>query len=143
LTLPAKKGDSRNLTNSVGAADRDAAWSPDGKSISWFSDEGGEYQLVISDQMGKDKKKIKLNNPTFYYTPVWSPDSKYLSFADADRTLWVVEISSGIVTKIDNEGFVPPQRLIYPEWAPDSKWICYTKRLTTEYAAFCVFDGAK
>lgn len=140
LTLPAKKGDSRNLSNSVGAADREAAWSPDGKLISWFSDEGGEYQLVISDQLGKDKKKIKLNNPTFYYTPVWSPDSKYLSFADADRTLWVVEISSGNVKKIDNEGFVPPQRVIYPEWAPDSKWICYTKRLTSEYAAIFVYS---
>jgi tricorn protease len=39
--LPAKKGDSRNLSNSVGVADRDAAWSLDGKFISWFSDEGG------------------------------------------------------------------------------------------------------
>lgn len=140
LTLPAKNGDSRNLTNSPGVADRAAAWSPDGKYISWFSDEGGEYQLVISDQFGKEKKKIKLNNPTFYYTPVWSPDAKYLSFADADRTLWVVEISSGNVKKIDNEGFVPPNRVIYPEWAPDSKWISYAKRLTSEFAAIFVYS---
>jgi tricorn protease len=140
LTIPAKKGDARNLTNSQGIADREAAWSPDGKYISWFSDEGGDYQLVISDQFGKDKKKIKLNNPTFYYTPRWSPDSKYLSFADADRTLWVVEISSGNATKIDNEGFAHPQHVIYPEWAPDSKWITYTKRLTNEYAAIFVYS---
>lgn len=140
LTLPAKKGDVRNLTNSPGNADRDAAWSPDGKYISWFSDEGGEYQLVLSDQFGKDKKKIKLEKPTFYYTPSWSPDSKYLSFADADRTLWVVEVSSGTATKIANEGFTHPQHVIYPEWAPDSKWIAYAKRLTNEYSAIFVYS---
>jgi tricorn protease len=47
--------------------------------VSWFSDEGGEYQLVISDQFGRTKNKIA-ENPTFYYKPSWSPDSKYLSF---------------------------------------------------------------
>jgi tricorn protease len=52
----------------------------DGKSVSWFSDEGGEYQLVISDQFGRTKNKIAIENPTFYYKPSWSPDSKYLSF---------------------------------------------------------------
>jgi tricorn protease len=45
------------------------AWSPDG--VSWFSDEGGEYQLVISDQFGRTKNKIA-ENPTFYYKPSWS-----------------------------------------------------------------------
>jgi tricorn protease len=96
--------------------------------------------LVLSDQFGKEKKKIKLSNPSFYYTPRWSPDSKYLSFADADRNLWMVEINTGKTTKIDNEGFANPQRLIYPEWASDSKWIAYTKRLTNEYAAIFVYS---
>ena len=30
-SVPAEKGDVRNLTNSSGAADRDPAWSPDGR----------------------------------------------------------------------------------------------------------------
>jgi tricorn protease len=140
LTLPAKKGDSRNLTKSNGVADRDVAWSPDGKYISWFSDEGGEYQLVIADQFGKNHRKIKLEKPTFYYTPAWSPDSKMISFADADRTLWIAEIATGKVKMVDNEGFAHPTRLIYPVWAPDSKWVSYTKRLTNEYAAIFVYS---
>jgi tricorn protease len=80
FTIPAEKGDARNISNSQGVADRAVAWSPDGKSVSWFSDEGGEYQLVISDQFGRTKNKIAIENPTFYYKPSWSPDSKYLSF---------------------------------------------------------------
>ncbi len=60
FTVPAKKGDARNISNSQGVADRAVSWSPDGKNISWFSDEGGEYQLVIADQFGKEKRKIVL-----------------------------------------------------------------------------------
>jgi tricorn protease len=34
LTVPVEHGDIRNLTNSPGFADRDPAWSPDGKRTS-------------------------------------------------------------------------------------------------------------
>src|SRR5690606_12766649 len=48
FTVPvdSDKGDWRNLTQTSGVADRTPAWSPDGKWISWFTDESGEYQLV-------------------------------------------------------------------------------------------------
>ena len=140
LTIPAKKGDARNLTNTQGIADRSVAWSPDGKSISWFSDEGGEYQLVISDQFGKEKKKIAIANPTFYYHPTWSPDSKYLSFYNESRTLWFVDVNSGLFTEIANEGFTHPEHVIYGAWAPDSKWLAYTKRLSNEYSAIFIYS---
>ncbi|MCX6223812.1 MAG: hypothetical protein NTV01_03535 [Bacteroidia bacterium] len=48
FTAPAEKGDVRNLSNSQGVADREPAWSPDGKTIAWFTDESGEYQLVLA-----------------------------------------------------------------------------------------------
>jgi tricorn protease len=66
FTIPAEKGDVRNLTRSSGVADRTPAWSPDGQSIAWFSDDGGEYGLVIADQFGKDPRTIELPDPTFY-----------------------------------------------------------------------------
>jgi len=52
FTIPAEKGDVRNLTHSTGSAERDPAWSPDGKSIAYWSDASGEYQLVIESQDG-------------------------------------------------------------------------------------------
>ena len=53
VTVPAKKGDAHVLTETPGAHARSPAWSPDGKSIAYFSDETGEYQLVVRPQDGK------------------------------------------------------------------------------------------
>jgi tricorn protease len=140
FTVPAEKGDVRNLTRSPGVADRAPAWSPDGEKICWFSDAGGEYRLVIAEQDGSDPREIAIDAPTFFYTPRWSPDSKYVAFGDADRNLWVVEASDGEARKIDNEGYAHPERTIYPEWSPDSKWIAYTKRLDNQYNAIRVYS---
>ncbi len=78
LTVPAEKGDIRDITNSPGVADRDPSWSPDGKWIAYFSDESGEYALHLRTQNGMgDVRKINLGNPpSFFYGPTWSPDSK-------------------------------------------------------------------
>ena len=86
LTVPAEKGDVRNLTHTPRVAERDPAWSPDGKSIAFFSDESAEYELHIVDQSGLGSvKKINLGNPpSFFYGPLWSPDSKKLHTPTSD-----------------------------------------------------------
>ncbi len=77
FTVPAEKGDVRNLTNSSSSAEGDPAWSPDGKSISYFSDKSGEYRLCIEAQNGlTPPREIVLEHPTHFYTSSWSPDSK-------------------------------------------------------------------
>src|SRR3954453_17945926 len=103
LTAPAEKGDVRNLTNSPGVMDRSPAWSPDGKSIAYFSDESGEYALHIKAQNGAgETKKIALaGKSAFYFDPKWSPDSKSIAFNDNMKNLWMTEIASGKVTKVD------------------------------------------
>src|SRR5215510_10930875 len=60
ISVPAEKGDARNLTNTTGVAERDPSWSPDGKWIAYFSDESGEYALHLRDQKGMGEVK-KIN----------------------------------------------------------------------------------
>ncbi|HSE31378.1 MAG TPA: PDZ domain-containing protein [Pyrinomonadaceae bacterium] len=129
VTFPAEKGDPRNLTNSVGAHDRSPAWSPDGKSVAYFSDESGEYELHIRSQDGKgDVRKIKLTGAGFYEDPVWSPDSQKISFVDNSWTLYWLDLKTGVAKKIGSEYLYGPTRAktIHHVWAPDSKWLAYT-----------------
>ena len=136
VTVPAEKGDYRNITQTTGSHERFPAWSPDGKTIAYFSDASGEYQLYIAQQDGKAAPKIfKLNGSGFYAFPTWSPDSKMISFADNGRNLYVLEIASGTITKIDSdELYVPgPFRNLFGDWSFDSKWIVYTKVTETQF----------
>ena len=62
VTVPAEKGDARNITGSVAAHERSPQWSPDGSRIAYFSDASGEYELHVASHDGKgDVKKYKLD----------------------------------------------------------------------------------
>lgn len=142
FTIPAEKGDVRNLTNSSGSAERDPAWSPDGKWISYFSDRSGEYRLYIEAQDGlTPPREIVLDNPTHYYTPSWSPDSKKLVFTDTGLHVWVLEVASGKAKVVGNDPWMVPQRTLNPVWSPDSKWVAYSSRLRSLYHAIFISNA--
>ena len=139
FTIPAEKGDVRNLTHSSGSAERDPAWSPDGKFVSYFSDKSGEYQLVIEAQDGlTPPRAIALPKPTHYYTPSWSPDSKKLVYTDTNLKVWVLDVASGQAKVIGSDPWMVPSRTLNPVWSPDSKWVAYSSRLQSLYHAIFV-----
>lgn len=129
ITVPAEKGDPRNLTQTPGVHERSPAWSPDGKSIAYFSDESGEYALHIRNQDGKGEvRKLELHGAGFYEDPVWSPDSQKISFVDNSWSLYWLDVKTGVIKKIGSEYLYGPSRVktIHHVWSPDSKWIAYT-----------------
>jgi tricorn protease len=140
FTIPAEKGDVRNLTNSSGSAERDPAWSPDGKYVSWFSDKSGEYKIVIAKQDALEPpREIALGpNPTHYYTPSWSPDSKKIVFSDTNLRVWVLDAESGKAKTVGRDPWMVPRRTMSPAWSPDSKWVAYSSHLNTMYRAIFV-----
>ena len=142
FTIPAEKGDVRNLSNSSGSAERDPAWSPDGKFVSYFSDKSGEYKLVIESQEGiAPPREIALEKPSHYYTPSWSPDSKKLLYTDTNLNVWVMDVESGKAKIVGRDPWMVPQRTVNPVWSPDSKWIAYAAHLNSLYKAIFISNA--
>jgi tricorn protease len=140
FTIPAEKGDARNLTNSSDAADRTPAWSPDGKWVSYFSDASGEYKLVIASPDGGSRREIALAEPSHYYTPQWSSDAKRILFHDTHLRLWVLDVASGKATHVDTDPYMMPDRSLEPRFSPDGRWIAYSRRLPSMFRAIFVYD---
>jgi tricorn protease len=143
FTVPAEKGDYRNLTQSSGAHDRSPAWSPDGAHLAWLSDASGEYQLMLGDPLGlTTAKAIKLPSTAFFSALEWSPDGMQILLQDNHRNLWTIDVSSGNAAKIDTDNYPDPTRSFDASWSPDSKWITYSKNLPSHLRAIFIYSVA-
>jgi tricorn protease len=142
LTVPASKGDFRNLTNTPGVMERSPSWSPDGQSIAYFSDESGEYALHIKPQSGAGAtRKIAIAPDSAYYTgPQWSPDSKFIVFHDNRLNFWLADIAAGKASKLDTDELNNSNN--DASWSPDSKWIAFSKGLPNRLHAINLYSLA-
>jgi tricorn protease len=143
ITLPAEKGDPRNITMTTAVHEKYPSWSPDGKSIAYFSDASGEYALHIKSQDGKgDIKSFYPKGTGFYAYPEWSPDSRKISFVDNGRNLYVLDIESNNIIRIESDEVYFPGvfRRMFGDWSTDSKWILYTKLLSTNFKVVYLYS---
>ena len=142
FTVPGEKGDTRNLTNTSAVAERNPSWSPDGKTIAYFSDASGEYQLYLHDQTGfKPPAIIDLGpDPSYFYNPTWSPDSKHIAYTDKHLRLWVVDVPSGKPVQIDKGIYGSFGSDFGIVWSPDSKWIAYHRDLENQLRAIFLYS---
>jgi tricorn protease len=141
VTVPAEKGDPRDITDSPGVHDRSPAWSPDGTRIAWFSDEGGEYALKVAPQTGGGEvKSYAPGGAGFYEDPKWSPDSAKISFIDNSRSLYWLDLATGAVKKISQETLYSPVNTLSHNWSPDSRWIVYTRNAESNFQTVMLYS---
>jgi tricorn protease len=138
FTIPAKKGETRNLTKSPGANDRYPLWSPDGKWILYVSDKTGEYEFYLAPQDGKGKtEQITKNSDTYRYYGLWAPDSKKFVYADLKQKLYLFDINTKTQQEIDYD---PKDKIRFYRWSADSNWIVYTKSAENNYRNIWVYS---
>ena len=140
FTLPAKKGITKNLTQTSGVHERNATWSPDGKYIAYISDKTGEFEIYIQVQDGSQPAvQLTTNADSYKYGMVWSPDSKKLLWSDNKLRLRMMDVQNKQVTEVAT--------CKYGEFgdynfSPDSKWITYDAPIANQFEMVFLYNIA-
>ncbi len=143
FTVPAEHGPVRNLTASLGSAERYPAWSPDGKYVAYWSDRSGEYELTICNANdGSDEQKLTSYGPGYRYQVYWSPDSKKIAFVDQTMTIRIFDLDTKKTHRVDQglwmyEGAL---RNFKPDWSSDSRWLTYSRGDENRQANIFLYD---
>ena len=135
--LPADKGVTKNLTRTPGAHEREAQWSPDGRSIVYISDATGETELYLQEAAGGEPQQLTKNNDTYIRTFVWSPDAKSIVYVDRKNRLNLLDVASRKVKTLLQDPMGEPRSVSF---SPDSKWLTYTRTTDNEYSLVYVYN---
>ncbi|HZH98867.1 MAG TPA: PDZ domain-containing protein, partial [Fimbriimonadaceae bacterium] len=126
----------------AGVHRREPAWSPDGKTIAYITDERGVQEIALQDTATAKERILPLGqSPGFYSGILWSPDSKLIAYSDEKLNLWTLDPSTGKNTKVDTLTY-RGRSSFQPSWSPDSKWLAFAKDLDTHYGAIFLHNVA-
>jgi tricorn protease len=137
FSVPAEKGEIRNLTSSSGVRELGATWSPNGRWAAYLSDRTGEYEIYVRPADGSgEERQVTKDGHIWRFQPQWSPDSKKLAFSDKDRKLFWVDVASGKVTEADQAARNDIQDY---KWSPDSRFLAYTKNGENTFPSIWIY----
>ncbi len=142
FSVPAKEGVIKNLTNSSGVAERYPAWSPDGKYAAYWSDQSGEYQLMLLDLTTSEKKELTSFENGYRYQLYWSPDSKKLAFINQALEIKIYDLDKNKILDVDKGLWMFHGGLenFKVDWSSDSKWMTYSRGLENRNNALFVYN---
>ena len=123
FTIATDRGEPQRVTD-TSWREQDPRWSPNGKWIAFVSDRTGRQEVFISDELGKNAKKLS-DADCDKSALTWSPDSKTLLWSGSDHKLRRVEVDSG---KEDVLVTGEAGNIQNPQFSPDGKWISYGKQ---------------
>ena len=138
FTVPAESGITQNITNTSGVSEQSPNWSPDGKYICYFSDESGDYQLMIRLANGTGEATALTHNlEGYHFNTLWSPDSKKIAFNHFDGSVHYIDVDSKKVTQIDVSNM---NDITDFKWSSDSKYLTYSKVFDSQNSVIVIYS---
>ena len=136
-SIPAKQGDTRNMTNSSGARDRFPTWSPDGQTIAYVSDASGEYEVYTRPAKGGDPVQLTKSGLPIVSLD-YSPDGKKLLVQSDKNDTYILDIATKAMTKVVQSKYGASGF----EWSPDGRWISFADTGTNEFSSIKLYEVA-
>jgi tricorn protease len=123
FTVATDRGEPQRVTETAWK-EQSPRWSPNGKWIAFVSDRTGREEVFISDELGKNPKRLS-DADCDKSGLVWSPDSKSLLWAGSDHKLRMVDVDSG---KTETVAQGEAGNVNGAQFSPDGKWLSYAKQ---------------
>lgn len=125
-----EKGKARNLSQTPGSREMYPQLSPDGKTVAFFSDKSGEYQLYLQKAEGGEWTPLTSTLDRTSYRLLWSPDGSKILFGNKDFALFYIDVATRKLVKVDESNLLKNDEFYWEisdyGWSPDGSWICYT-----------------
>ncbi len=112
-----------NLSNYLGAADRDPAWSPDGTKIAFTAFRDGNPEIYVMGADGSNPVRLT-NHPGWDVLPAWSPDGTKIAFTtqlDGNYEIYVMDADGSNLVNLTNDAGEQWD----PAWSPDGTRIAF------------------
>lgn len=139
FSVPAKNGDTRLMLEVPGTRQKDVQWSPDGQTISYLSDESGEYQIYTMPQRGGKATQLTKNLDFKIDSYQWAPDGKKLSITSMGKSLYYLDVPTQKITKVFDSRVSYIGAQVY-DWSPCSGWIAYVNALPNLQGALFLYN---
>ncbi len=140
FSVPEKEGLTYNLTRSQGVREMFPRFSPDGKSLAYYSDKTGEYEIYLMEAGSTGNPNVTqltTGSAVWRFAPSWSPDSTKLLFSDKNGLVQVLDVATKKITVVDK---AVRNDITDYSWAPDSRWITYTKEADNGQSTVWVYS---